>query len=165
MKTLYHGSNTLITDGYLTPHISFDYKPLVYATDDYTYALVRCGKFNLQDISIKEEYKGIGTTFTLIELRENAFKDIFNTVGYIYDVPKICFVKKDNEYISEDEILILHTTIIQNVWEEMQKYKDKYEFISFADSDVYFKQCGIDKVAYFERRKERIKKLKEIKNI
>ena len=72
---LYHGSNTYI-ENELIPHKSFHYKPYVYATSDYYYALVRAGKFNPEKLTFKEDYDG--EIFILIELVPNAFEEVFN---------------------------------------------------------------------------------------
>lgn len=80
---LWHGSNTFI-EGQLIPHKSFHYEPLVYATADLYYALVRAGKFDTNKFLLKEDYDG--DSYTLIELKENAIEEVFDTDGYIYAV-------------------------------------------------------------------------------
>lgn len=164
MGLLMHGSNTHIKNKYLLPHVSFDYKPFVYTTDDFSYALVRCGKFNPKDIAIKEDYTGKENPYILVELRENAFKDIFDTDGWIYYVNKFAVAKRpNNEYVSTLPMFIVGKQHINNVWEAMMKYKDRYNLVSYEDSDEYFKRSGIDREAYMARRKIRIEKLKEFK--
>lgn len=165
LKILYHGSHINIQDDYLTPQISFDYKPLVYATDNPWYTLVRCGKFNPEEISIKEDYIDSSHKYTLVELRENAFKDIFDTDGYIYYVNAEDFKYNGYEYVSVKPVKIQIKLYVDNVWEKMQGYMGKiaYELIEFKDSDRYFEQRGIDKNAYLKRRNARIEKLREQK--
>ena len=112
---LFHGSNKYI-ENHLKPFMSFHYTPLVYATSDFYYALVRAGKFDMDNFLIKEDYTN--DLFTLIELEENAFDKTFNTEGYIYIVNGN-FVRidglMDNEYISETECTIKETFFVKNV--------------------------------------------------
>lgn len=162
---LFHGSNVEIKDGFLKPNISFDYKPLVYATDNYWYALVRCGKFDIKDISIREEYIDPNHPYTLVELRENAFRDIFDTSGYIYMIDNFCFTERNGEYISENSVPIHGTKHIENVWASMQEgiYNGAYNLVNYQDCNKYFKSIGCDKEAYLKRREDRIRKIKELK--
>lgn len=164
--TLYHGSNTNIIGNILTPHISFDYKPLVYATDDFAYAVVRCGKFNIEDISIKEDYRGFDHLYTLVELCPNAFKDIFDVSGTVYFVDDVNFsMVRDNEYISEKEVSITNKVHIDNVWGFMINgpFSDRYNLFPYEGRDYYFNVNNIDFDAYMARRQERIQKIKNIK--
>lgn len=165
MKYLYHGSHTNIEDEYLQPHISFDYKPLVYATDNQWYALARCGKFDIEDFAIKEEYIDSCHKYILVELRKNAFKDVFDTDGYIYFVNEEDFEYNGHEYVTSSPVKIRRKLYVDNVWEKMQGYMGKiaYELIKFKNSEEYFKKNNIDKDAYLDRRKARIEKLKEFK--
>ena len=58
---LWHGSNKYIKVQ-LIPHKSFHYEPLVYATADLYYALVRDGKFDINKFLLKEDYDDFKTT-------------------------------------------------------------------------------------------------------
>lgn len=163
MEYLFHGSQVNLCPGqYLKPRVSFDYEPLVYATDDYIYALVRSGKFDIEDCAIKEDYSRKNCIFTLVELRKNAFRDIFDTDGVIYWVDKSDFTKNnDVDYVSPNRVKIIDKTYIPNVWEEMQKHSGRFRFVSFDDCDRYFLENEIDKDMYMERRKYRVEKLKK----
>ena len=164
MSKMYHGSNFLITEK-LSPKISFDYKPLVYATDDYFYALVRAGSFYSDKFLLKEDYNGKDTFFRLIELVPDAFKECFNTSGYIYEVNTSSFIQNATlEYVSEKPVEIISCTKIDNVWSEILKHKDHYELIFHADSEPYWKTVRGGKEGYLERRRKRLEKLKNIRN-
>lgn len=158
---LYHGSNYIIEGDVLTPHVSFDYKPYVYATDDFAYAVVRCGKFDIEDIAIKEEYEGSRYPYTLVELRPNAFKDIFNVSGVVYFVDGKNFVEKDNEYVSEYGVPVINRVYIENVWNMMTNgpFANRYYLIPYEARDYYFKMKHIDLDAYMSRRYDRICKI------
>lgn len=158
---LYHGSNKYI-ENELTPHKSFHYKPLVYATTDYYYALVRAGKFDVNKLTFKEDYDGV--TFTLIELVPNAFEEVFNTNGYVYEVDDSLFYSQDglmpNEYISHDNCRIIKTIRIRNVGEEIEQMAYPYiQIIKYEESDDYWKTVRGGREGYLQRRKERVEKL------
>ena len=108
---LYHGSNKYI-ENELTPHKSFHYKPLVYATSDYYYALVRAGKFDVNKLTFKEDYDGI--TFTLIELVPNAFEEVSNIDGYIYEVDDRTFVYLSQSIPHSSELI--HLRLQQSIY-------------------------------------------------
>ena len=158
---LYHGSNCLITNG-LEPRVSFDYKKLVYATDDYFYALVRAGKFNMEKFTCKEDYEGKDKPFRLIELMPGTFKEVFDVEGYIYEVDDDSF--KSNgplEYVSEQRVDICKVIKIDNVWDEILKHAEHYELIFYGEDEEYWKTVRGGKEGYLERRAKRIQKMKE----
>jgi hypothetical protein len=159
---LYHGSNKYIEND-LIPHKSFHYKPLVYATSDYYYALVRAGKFDVNKLTFKEDYDGV--TFTLIELIPNAFEEVFDTDGYIYEVDDSLFVYisdlMPNEYISYDNCKIIKTTYIKNVGEEIKTRFPHINIIKYKESDEYWKTVRGGKDGYLQRRRERVERLSE----
>ena len=160
---LYHGSNKYI-ENELIPHKSFHYKPLVYATSDLRYALVRAGKFDVNKLTFKEDYDGV--TFTLIELVPNAFEKIFDTEGYIYEVDDSLFIYTDglmpNEYISHDNCKITKTIRIRNVGEEIKLMSPYIQVIRYEESDDYWKTVRGGKEGYLQRRRDRVKKLKSL---
>lgn len=164
---LWHGSNQYI-EGQLIPHKSFHYEPYVYATADIYYALVRAGKFNVNEPLLKEDYDG--NTYTLIELSENAIENIFNTDGYIYVVDKEKFTHtKDcmcNEFISTEPCDIIDTLHIGNILDKMKHYNNFYKFIRYGSDKEkeYWKTVRGGKDGYLQRRKERIQKLMTHKN-
>ena len=158
---LYHGSNYFIANR-LEPRVSFDYKKLVYATDDYFYALVRAGKFNPEKLTLKEDYMGKAERFRLVELVPGAFKEVFDVSGYIYEIDEHSFKPNGTlEYVAEEEIDILTATKIHNVWEEIQKNIEHYELIYHDEADDYWTTVRGGKDGYLERRANRIRKLKE----
>ncbi len=162
---LYHGSNTYI-ERKLIPHKSFHYEPLVYATADLYYALVRAGKFDVNEVLLKEDYDGY--TYTLIELVEGAIEKVFNTNGYIYVVNRKAFSHtKDcmlNEFISTEPCDIVDTFYIDNVLDAMNNIYDNnfYKFIRYGSDEEkeYWKTVRGGKDGYLQRRAERIRHLK-----
>lgn len=157
---LYHGSNHKIDDQ-LKPHVSFDNEPLVYATDDYRYAVIRAGRFNVEEFLIKEDYFGDNQPIRLIEIEPDAFKRTFNTKGYIYLVDAKYFEKRNNEYVSIDPVNIQYVQIIFNVWEEIQKRQQDYELIYYEDSESYWQTVRGGKEGYLERRAARVAEIKK----
>lgn len=157
---LYHGSNKRI-EKELIPHKSFHYEPLVYSTSDFKYALVRAGKFDVNKLAFKEDYDG--TTFTLIEITPNAFEEVFNTEGYIYEVDSSLFSCTDNlmpnEYISRDNCRIIKTIYIRNVGEEINLLYPHIQIIKYEESEDYWKTVSGGREGYLQRRKERVEKI------
>lgn len=157
---LYHGSNKHI-ENELIPHKSFHYEPLVYATSDYYYALVRAGKFDVNKLFFKEDYDGY--TSTLVELIPNAFEEVFNTDGYIYEVDNKTLYHTDkcmdNEYVSPQPCKIIKTTHIENVGEEIKTRFPHIQIIKYEESDDYWKTVRGGKDGYLQRRRERVEKL------
>lgn len=162
---LWHGSNQYI-EGQLVPHKSFHYKPYVYATADPYYALVRAGKFDVNELLLKEDYDG--DTYTLIELSKGAIGKVFNTDGYIYAVNRNAFLHtKDcmlNEFISTEPCDIVDTFYIDNVLDNMNNiyHNDFYKFIRYGSEEEkeYWKTVRGGKEGYLQRRKERIERLR-----
>lgn len=159
---LYHGSNKYI-ENELIPHKSFHYEPLVYATSDYYYALVRAGKFDVNKLFFKEVYDGY--TSTLIELIPNAFEEVFNTDGYIYEVDSKTLYHTDkymdNEYVSQQSCKIIKTTYIENVGKEIKTRFPHINIIKYEESDDYWKTVRGGKDGYLQRRRERVERLSE----
>lgn len=165
-ELIFHGSNTSIPNGeFLMPMVSFDYEPLVYATDDIAYALVRCGKFDISDIAIKEDYQGADKKYTLVELYPGAFEKVFSTEGYLYFVNAKDFEKRDNEYVSRKPVQIVSRFCIPNVWLHMltPAINEAYRLVRYRDSVEYLKSIGCDLDKYLERRRERVRKILELK--
>ena len=158
---LYHGSNHYISDQ-IEPRISFDGVPLVYATDDFYYALVRAGRFNPDNFTIKEDYQGMNKPFRLIELYPGAFEIAFDCEGYIYCLDDKPFVPHIwNEYISIKPVEIQERIPISNVLDEVLKHPDHYELIRYEDSEPYWQTVNGGKEGYLKRREERAAALKE----
>ena len=160
---LWHGSNQYI-EGQIVPHKSFHYKPYVYATSDPNYALVRCGKFDVDKLLLKEDYDG--KTYTLIELKENAIEEVFNTDGYIYVVEESTFSRTDdcipNEFISAEPCKIVHSLHIENILDNMIFHNYQYKFIRYGSEEEkeYWKTVRGGREGYLRRRQERIDKLR-----
>lgn len=160
---LWHGSNQHI-EGQLVPHKSFHYKPYVYATSDPYYAIVRCGKFDIDKFLLKEDYNG--EIYTLIELEENAIEKVFNTNGYLYAVSDDTFVHTEdcmpNEYISTESRNIVDTLHINNVASYIDYYKNHYKVIKYGSEEEkeYWKTVRGGRDGYLQRRQERVEKLR-----
>lgn len=159
---LWHGSNKFV-EGQLVPHKSFHYKPYVYATSDSIYALVRAGKFDINNPTLKEDYDG--RVYTLIELKENAIEEVFDTDGYIYVVDESSFSHIDgcipNEFVSAEPCKIIDTLHINNILDNIKHYSSYYKIIRYGSDEEkeYWKTVNGGKEGYLQRRKERVKRL------
>ena len=144
---LYHGSNKYI-EGQLAPHKSFHYEPYVYATADLYYALVRAGKFDVDELLLKEDYDG--NTYTLIELSEGAIEKVFNTDGYIYTVKRDTFSHTKecmlNEFISSKPCNIVNTFHIDNILDAMNDIYDNnfYKFIRYDSEEEKSRETQVN---------------------
>lgn len=158
---LYHGSKHQITDE-ITPHVSFDGIPLVYATDDYRYALIRAGNFNPDKFMLKEDYSGIGEPIRLIELYPGAFLDAFDCEGHIYMIESDTFTMNvQNEYISKQPVKIKEQQTIRNIWYVIKNHYTQFELIYYEDSEPYWKTVRGGRAGYLKRREERASALKK----
>ena len=154
---MYHGSKTFI-EGYLEPRISFACEPLVYATDDYYYALVRCGDFDMSEFLAREDYRGKDEPYQLIELEPNAFEKLFKRPGYIYKLKDSLFEPSSDvsEFVSRTKVPIIETIYIDDIWSEMQKHANKYELIRFEESGPYWRNVSGGYEGYIRRKQERL---------
>lgn len=159
---LYHGSKYFIEDE-LEPRLSFDCKKFVYATDDYFYALVRAGNFDVTKALIKEGYNGADKPYQLVEVVPGAFEEVFNGKGYIYEVDERLFVSGNeiNEFVSESDVNIENVIVIENVYEEILKNAEHYELISYDDAEEFWKTVRGGREGYLERRAQRLQRMKE----
>lgn len=159
---LYHGSKHLIKNE-LEPRLSFACKKLVYATNDYFYALVRAGNFDMSKFLIREDYNGTDKPYQLVEVVPGAFDEVFNHRGYIYEIDEQSFVSSDdiNEFVSDISVSIKNTIVIENVYEELLKNAEHYELISYGDAEKVWKTVRGGKEGYLERRRKRLLKIKE----
>ena len=159
--TLYHGSSTYIKNE-LVPHKSFHYKPYVYATTDFNYALLRAGKFNPNKFMLKEDYDG--NIITLVELYRGAFIDALYTEGYIYVVDDCKFEHTIEcmpcEYISTMPSEIKFTFVIGNVFKEIMN-SSHFKLIYYEEADEYWKTVRGGRERYLQRRRERVEKLRK----
>ena len=157
---LYHGSKYYIKEE-LEPRMSFAYKKLVYATDDYFYALVRAGNFDITKALVREDYKGAGKPYQLVEIVPGAFEELFNCKGYIYEVDDGSFISSEdvNEFVSEVNVKIENCIVVENVYEEILKNSERYELISYENSDEFWKTVRGGKEGYLERKAKRVHKI------
>lgn len=161
---LWHGSNTYI-EGQLIPHKSFHYEPYVYATSDSMYALIRAGKFDVNNFTLKEDYDGFA--YTLIELKENAIEEVFDTDGYMYAVDEKSFYRTEdcmpNEFISKEPCSIKHTLHIKNILDDIKHYYPYIKIIRYGSEEEkeYWKAVRGGREGYLQRRHTRIKRLKQ----
>lgn len=154
MFNLYHGSKTKI-ETCLKPSISYELKNWVYATDDYYYALVRSGAFDLTKFMVREEYEGPNKPYELCELYSGAFEELFDRPGYIYIVsPDLFEYRHGTEWVSDKYIRIDDTIYIPNVWEELNKNIGHYKLIRNEDSEEYWKNVRGGREGYLKRKKE-----------
>lgn len=160
---LWHGSNTYI-EGQLVPHKSFHYEPYVYATSDQCYALIRAGKFDVNNLTLKEDYDGFA--YTLIELKENAIEEVFDTDGYMYAVDEESFYRTEdcmpNEFISKEPCNIKYTLHIRNILDDIKHYYPYIKIIRYGSKEEkeYWKTVRGGREGYLQRRKERVEKLR-----
>lgn len=151
---LYHGSKTEIQNE-LTPHISLEQIPLVYATNDRDYALIRAGKFVPGQVLIREEHED--GKHTLAEVEPGAFKKVFNRPGYIYQVDNKNFkYNYGTEYISNYNAKIRKTEKLDNVLEQIEK-NPNIELISYENPGDYWDNVRGGREGYIQRKMESVK--------
>lgn len=161
---LYHGSKTEIQNE-LTPHISLEQIPLVYATNDYDYALIRAGKFTNKPL-IREEHED--GKHSLAEVEPGAFKKVFDRKGYVYEVENKNFkYNYGTEYISNYNARINKTKVINNVLREI-KNNPNIELVTYENPGNYWDNVTGGREGYIERKKKSIdamnKAIKELQN-
>lgn len=157
---VFHGSRYAI-DECLKPRVSFDGKPLVYATSDYNYALLRAGRFNPQVFSIKEDYNPETGEFKLIELVPGALDYLFNVPGFVYILNRGEFEPNfGTEYVSSSNVDIQHAIKVDNLLAEMKK-SGRFEFIEFSDpeNEKYWEGVRGGRDGYLRRRAHRVESL------
>ena len=164
---LYHGSNTYIKRK-LIPNKSFHYQPYVYATANLSYALVRAGKFDVNEFLLKEDYDG--NIYTLIELSEGAIEKVFDTDGYVYVIKEDTFSHTNdcmpNEFISTEPCDIVDTLYIGNILNNIELHHYYYKIIRYGSEEEkeYWKTVRGGRDGYLQRRKERIERLNRSEN-
>lgn len=160
---LYHGSQT---EGLkiLRPSISLEFKKLVYATPDFSYALVRAGK---QLDLIREEYYGMCKSFELAECYPKAFEQMFDTEGYVYLVNKKDFKMNPDtgEWYSEKPVEVQDVIRVENIWQIMNcpYTPDIYRLIRFEDSESYWKTVRGGREGFLERKLANKKRMLELR--
>jgi len=151
---LYHGSKAEIQNE-LTPHVSLEGLPLVYATNDWDYALIRAGKFTPGEVLIREEHD-IGK-HSLAEVEPGAFDKVFNRPGYIYEVNNKGFkFNYGTEYISNNNAKIEKTHKIDNVLNDLKK-NPNIELVSYDKPGDYWENVTGGREGYRERKLKSVK--------
>lgn len=152
MNKLFHGTKTFIKDGILKPNICFELESFVYATDDYEYALIRSGNFDITKFRIREEHEE--GYHELCEIYDGAIEELFNRPGYIYLVNKDDFKPlRESEFVSNKEVKIVNMIYIENILEEINK-SDKIKLIKTSDLEYeeYWSKIKGGKSGYLERK-------------
>ena len=152
---LYHGSKTLISDGYLKPNICYELESFVYATDNYEYALIRSGNFDITKPEVREEhepYNG-GWYHELCEIWPGSFKRLFDRPGYIYVLHEYDFSEqfRESEYVSRNEVKIARTIFIPNILKELEK-SDTIKLIYNGYEGYYWSHVKGGKEGYLQRK-------------
>lgn len=134
---------------------------VVYATKDYYYALIRAGDFDITKFLIREEYSEKDNIRQLAEIEPGAFKKVFDRPGHIYIVDESTFIynKGSEEYISRDKVKIKAHMYIDNIWNEINKHLDKYELITYDNTEEYWKNVRGGKEGYLKRKQEYVNKV------
>lgn len=115
--TLYHGS--IHKYSILKPKSKNDGKSLLFASPRYEFALAYAGR-QWNDLDINQSV--VNDQLILVEIYPGAFKDIFHTSGYIYEVQNDTFQKvSSSEYVSEVDVMPTKTRRVQNVLAELEK--------------------------------------------
>lgn len=157
---LYHGSKTYIK-GKLEPRKSYEMIDWVYATDDYFYALIRCGNFDITKFLIREDFNEETGKLSMAEIVPGAFKYLFDRPGYIYCLDEKYFRhNRWTEYVSDTEVPIKKIIFIENVWNEIRKHPDKYDIYYYDDLE-YWKTVRGGKEGYLERKRKVIENIKK----
>lgn len=165
MKKLYlfHGSNNgqILK---LKPSISLEFTKHVYATDSFTYALVRAWK---QLDLIREEYRGNGMPFELAECYPNAFEQMFDCKGYVYLLNLEDFYQDpvNLEYKSDEEVIPVDRVDVPNIWDLMRRINiDNYFYdLHWNDDEEYWKNVRGGRNGFLKRKLERKQKMIELR--
>ena len=157
---LYHGSTKKFDT--LKTNVSYELEKWCYATDDYSYALIRCGAFDVNKALIREEHE-IGK-HTLCELYPGAFNDVFNRPGYMYILQENNFTKfRETEYVSDHDVTPMYRIEIKNVLARLL-VDPSIILIKDEDSEEYWKNVKGGKQGYIQRKQESAKLIAEKKN-
>ena len=114
---LYHGSQNKYS--VLKPKSKNNGRNVLFASPQYEFALAYAGK-QWNDLDINQSV--VNNKLVLVEIYPGAFENIFQTSGYIYEVPDDTFQKvSSSEYISEVDVVPTKTRRVQNVLVELEK--------------------------------------------
>lgn len=114
---LYHGSQNKYS--VLKPKSKNDGRNVLFASPRYEFSLAYAGK-QWNDLDINQSV--VNNKLVLVEIYPGAFENIFQTSGYIYEVPDDTFQKvSSSEYISEVDVVPIKTRRVQNVLNELEK--------------------------------------------
>ena len=152
---LFHGSQCG-TITVLEPRTSLEFQKLVYATDDWYYALVRAGK---QIDVIREEYNGKDKPFELAECYPNAFEQMFSCKGYVYLLDPDDFYQDPNtlEYKSDKPVIPVDRIGIDNIWDWMRRLNvdDEFYDLHWFDDIEYWSHVKGGREGFLKRKLER----------
>ena len=156
MKYLFHGTQVGGIKE-LKPMISLEYVSMVYATEDFAYALVRAGK---QLDEIREEYYGLDKPFEIAECYPDAFKHQFNCDGYVYllNFEDFEYNPETTEYRSSKPVKPVGVIHIQNLLSEMQSNADRFKFVNDGDVE-YWKTVRGGREGYLKRKHDAKQKM------
>ena len=124
---LFHGSKSKIHEFIRpNPSVLINNEEVVFATDNYSCALVFIPKWNDKDFYFGRVNN---EKFYIAERYKGAF-DILKTDGYVYTVKKDKFNKdnrlgmRNNEFISSSKVPIEKMHRVEDVYEELKKCID-----------------------------------------
>lgn len=151
MKYLFHGTQVGGIDE-LKPSISLEYVSMVYATDNFAYALVRAGK---QLDEIREEYYGKDEPFEIAECYPDAFKHQFDCEGYVYLLnPEDFEYNPDTtEYRSDKPVKPVGVICVDNIWREMMAIENGYRLFYDGDEE-YWKTVRGGREGFLQRKRD-----------
>lgn len=132
---LYHGSHADLK--ILKPkNLSRNEKDYVFASNIYEFSLCFAGnKWNdtMLNLSIYND------ELVITELQKDSLRKIYNTYGYVYEVPVNSFKPykgSKKEYVSADEVIPIKKTKIDNILKMLKhadvkiyEYPDKPDFL------------------------------------
>lgn len=162
MNYLYHGSPYKLD--VIEPRLSpCDKEPLVYASNQYEFALFYAGN-DTNDLEINQSY--YNGVYTLTEILPGMFRKVLDRDGYVYCFDKEGFRQTDTHiFVSSEPAVPVQTVYIPNVLDELKKQNTEfYIFPSLppfiSDRISYAKQrCALFGMDYLEWRRKYYKAL------
>lgn len=161
---LYHGSK-IEGLSVLKPNISFECEKLVYATNEFEYALIRSGNFDISNFMIREEHYEGDNYHELCELKPGAFKELFDRKGYIYIVKDKYFEQfREAEFISKTKVPIWNCLVIENILDGLVD-NTNVDLIWYGTEkwEKYWKNVKGGLNGYIQRKEESLRKVNEAK--
>lgn len=122
---LYHGSPYKL--GIIEPRLSpCDEEPLVYASNQYEFALFYAGN-DTNDLEINQSY--YNGVYTLTEILPGMFRKVLNRPGYVYYLSSDTFEQiNDHEFISHEAVKPIKTIRVSNILNDLKKRADMFWF-------------------------------------